>query len=91
MSRNCVHLKNHFQSPEELREKEWMRLEDRITARALALWRRKGKPHLDALSAWRRAELEVISQNGNARVRVQNAPGSNRRDSSHGHRNCGRK
>lgn len=48
----------------ELRSKEWMRLEEKIMERALALWRRKGKAHLDALSAWRRAETEVLVRAG---------------------------
>jgi hypothetical protein len=50
-----------------LRSKEWMRLEDKIMELALAFWRRKGKAHLDALSAWRRAETEVLVGSGGQR------------------------
>lgn len=54
---------SEFQSPEELRAKEWSRLERKIRERALTLWRRKGKRRLDVLSAWRLAERQVLTKN----------------------------
>ena len=54
-------MKNDFQSPADLRAKEWMKLEEKILQRALALWRRKGRRHLDAVKALRQAEREILS------------------------------
>jgi hypothetical protein len=91
MSRNIQHLKIRSPRPEELREKEWWRLEDRIMERALALWRRKGRAHLEPLNAWRRAELEILSQDRKARVRAGIMRGKNRGTGSHGNTSNGRK
>lgn len=68
MNCNIQKLKSCFQSAEELRAREWMKLEDRIKRRALVLWRRKGRVRMDALSAWRRAEQELLPRNGTASV-----------------------
>jgi len=79
MSCSFQHSKGCIQSPEELRAKEWTRLEDKILRRALALWRRRGKAHLDALSALRRAEREVLATNGTQSVQARMVSGKNRK------------
>lgn len=48
----------------DLPAEERMQLEDKIMERALALWHKKGRHHLDALSAFRQAEREIFPHNG---------------------------
>lgn len=78
MSQNFQHSRGYIQSPEELRAKEWTRLEEKILRRAFALWRRKGKARSNALSALRRAEREVLATNGTELVQAVVLPGKNR-------------
>jgi len=46
----------------DLPSDERMELEDRITERALALWRKKGHGHRNALDALLQAEREVLAR-----------------------------
>jgi hypothetical protein len=41
----------------------WMRLEDQIMARALELWRKKGRGRRNALQAMLQAKREILIQN----------------------------
>ncbi len=56
-------------NPAALPTGERMQLEDQIMERALALWRKKGRAHLNAPDALLQAEREILAQNGTARVR----------------------
>jgi hypothetical protein len=71
MSWNVRKLKTCCRRAKELRAKEWMKLEERVRRRAVVLWRRMGKAHMTALSAWRRAERELLPRNGEAAGRVE--------------------
>jgi hypothetical protein len=51
-------------NPADLPTEERIQLEDKIMERALALWRKKGPEHVDALNAYRQAEREIFSHNG---------------------------
>jgi len=79
MNHNDQQSGGPIQGPEELRAKQWTSLEDEIMQRALALWRRKGKEHVDALTAWRRAEREVLGQNGSASAKYRSSASTRRR------------
>ena len=46
----------------DLPSDERMQLEDQIWKRALALWRKRGRAHRNALNALLQAEREVLAQ-----------------------------
>jgi len=53
---------------------EFMRIEDRIMARALALWHGKGRGHRSAADAWLQAERELLLPESKRRRSVKSRP-----------------
>jgi hypothetical protein len=51
----------------DLPSDERIQLEDQIFKRALALWRKRGRAHRDALNALLQAERELLAQKGTGR------------------------
>jgi hypothetical protein len=55
----------------DLPSDERMQLEDQIMKRALALWRKRGHAHRNALNALLQAEREILAQKRTGRVHSQ--------------------
>jgi hypothetical protein len=50
---------------------ERMKLEDQIMERALALWRKRGRGHRNALDALHQVKCEVLAQTGAGKSRIK--------------------